>query len=92
MVLADVREACGEHGRRLTDPPHECGGAGASGETPAADLAGGLGGWPCEVSIRWLGGCHLMLTQVYTGGPDREQGSRKLPGILRNVPRCTDSP
>jgi hypothetical protein len=37
------------------------------------------GAGACELSIRWLGGCHLMLTQVYTS-PTRVSGNPEKPG------------
>jgi hypothetical protein len=70
-------------------PRTECGGPVAIGRT-SRGLAFGLGGWRLRAlhqvawgvghpmfGIRWLGGCHLMLTQVYTSRPLRIQIPQK---------------
>jgi len=63
---------------KCKDPPHECGGPVRDWKRTSRGLAFGLGGWrlralhlmagglPSDGGIRRLGGCHLMLTQVYT--------------------------
>ena len=49
-------------------PRTNAGGLSASGENRPRTSPVAWGAGACELSIRWLGGCHLMLTQVYTSG------------------------
>jgi hypothetical protein len=78
--------------RKLTDPPHECGGSGTTGAIRSRTLQVGLGGWRLRGLHREAGGLPPDVVSSLHGLPLSERDSRKRRGFYeraahRAVPR-----